>query len=120
MAMVGAKECIVFIPMMRKALYDCLTIIQHMSTHPTSVLQLVSDYPHYVGYTDAYKLGVGGVWTLGLKPLCPVVWQVEWSEEINQHLITPTNKNGDITMNDLEMAGMLLGWLVLELLMPTL
>eukprot|EP00957_Ditylum_brightwellii_P177435 13515176-Ditylum_brightwellii.AAC.1 len=63
--------------MLRKAIKDWRTITHHMRKHPTSVLQLVSNYPHYLGYTNACKLGAGGVWSSGLKHLDPRVWQVE-------------------------------------------
>eukprot|EP00957_Ditylum_brightwellii_P045901 3481716-Ditylum_brightwellii.AAC.1 len=50
----------------------------------------------------------------------PLVWQVKWDEDIKQRLITTNNKTGDITLNNLELAGFVLGWLVLELHTTTL
>eukprot|EP00957_Ditylum_brightwellii_P039861 3017650-Ditylum_brightwellii.AAC.1 len=72
MAMVGAKTEVIFTPMLREAIKDWRTIIQYMRKHPTSVLQLVSDFPHYLGYTDTCNRGAGGVWSAGLKHLDPL------------------------------------------------
>eukprot|EP00957_Ditylum_brightwellii_P147716 11248413-Ditylum_brightwellii.AAC.1 len=72
MAMVGAKIEVILTPMLQEAIKDWRTIIQYMRKHPTSVLQLVSDFPHYLGYTNVCKLGAGGVWSAGLKHLDPL------------------------------------------------
>eukprot|EP00957_Ditylum_brightwellii_P115641 8820854-Ditylum_brightwellii.AAC.1 len=120
MAMVGAKTEVILTPMPREAIKDWRTIIHHMRKHLISVLQLVSDFSHYLGYANACKLGAEGVWSSGLKHLDLLVWHVKWDEEIKQRLITPDNKTGDITMNNLELAGLVLGWLVLELHTTTL
>eukprot|EP00957_Ditylum_brightwellii_P056092 4251697-Ditylum_brightwellii.AAC.1 len=92
MAMVGTQTHIVLTPMLKETLKDWRKIIHQMRKNPTSVLQLVSNYPHYLGYTDACKLGADGVCSSGLKHLDPTVRQLEWEEEIRQHLTTPDNK----------------------------
>jgi hypothetical protein len=48
------------------------------------------------------------------KPLAPVVWKVQWPQEIKDALMTWENPKGTVTNSDLEMAAELLGWLVLE------
>jgi hypothetical protein len=93
---------------------DWKYIISFLKRNPTSVLQLVTNYPDYLGYSDACKLGAGGTWSSGLKNLSPILWQVQWPKDIQQSIITDTNKNGHITINDLELAGMALNWLALE------
>ena len=85
-----------------------------MGTHPTPVQVLVSNYPNYIQYTDACALGAGGVITPGLDPMQYWVWQYAWPEDIQNELVTSTNRNGTITINDLELAGIVIGWLVLE------
>jgi hypothetical protein len=95
-------------------LEDWRYIIQHLIKTPTSVLQLVTEYPHYLGYSDACGIGAGGVWTSGLAPLSPLLWQLEWPEDIKNQLVSQTNKNGKLTINDLELAGAVLNWLALE------
>ena len=51
----------------------------------------------------------GGVWLSGASKVAATVWRIEWPPEIREAL-----DRGSITINDLEMAGKLLGWLVLE------
>ena len=49
-----------------------------------------------------------------------VVWRVKWPEDIANNLVTWENPTGKYTMNDLELAGVVLEWLVLEALVPNL
>ena len=85
-----------------------------MSKTPTSVLQLVVSAPIYISYTDACRLGAGGVWCSGTKCLKPFLWQVEWLQDIRDNLVTAEKPNGIITTNGLELADALLGLLTLE------
>ena len=88
--------------------------------HPTHVLQLVDGFPDYLGYTDACKKGAGGVWMGVTDNIGYVTWRVEFPQDIQDELCTSDNPDGKITMNDLELAGVVLGWLVLEKLVPNL
>ena len=97
-----------------QALQDWRYMINHLKHHPTHVSQLVHDYPHYLGYSDACGLGAGGVWCSGTHSLQPTVWQVQWPQAIKAKLITDKNPSGSLTINDLELAGIVLHWLVLE------
>ena len=102
-------------PELKQILEDWRYFIQYMKAHPTSVLQLVSNYPDYVGHSDACGLGAGGVWQGGLKQIArPFLWQLEWPEDIRNSLVTDANPSGTLTINDLELAGLLLNWLALE------
>ncbi len=104
----------------RQALRDWKTIIQEVAARPTHVLELMPGDADFIGFVDACKTGVGGVWLSGKKDLAhPVVWHLEWPEDIRNQLISKDNPNGTITINDLEMAGVLLHWLVLEQLVPS-
>jgi hypothetical protein len=89
-------------------------MISFMKAHPMSVLQLVHNIPNYLNHTDACGLGAGGICTSGLKFIKPIVWQVQWPPDIQQALVSDTNPKGSVTINDLELAGLVLGWLVLE------
>jgi hypothetical protein len=43
------------------------------------------------------------------------VWQFEWPADIQKELVTGMNQAGKkLTINDLELAGLVLGWLVIE------
>jgi hypothetical protein len=59
-------------------------------------------------------LGAGGVITPGLEAIQYWVWQYEWPLDIQRELVSATNRKGRLTINDLELAGLVLGWLVLE------
>jgi hypothetical protein len=57
---------------------------------------------------------VCGVWLSGTRTLSPIVWRVEWPEDIRNNVLSFDNSSCTITNSDLEMAGMLLHFLVLE------
>ena len=99
---------------LKTILEDWQHIIKHMKTTPSSVLQLVINYPDYLGHSDSCGIGTGGVWTSGLKSIKPFLWQLRWPDDIIKSLISAGNPNGHITINDLELAGLVLNWLALE------
>lgn len=103
-----------------QTLEDFGELLRHMNTRPTHCRQLVPGAPGYIGYCDACKTGAGGVWISGTKHLPPTVWRVEWPKDIQDSLVTRENKEGIVTVNDLEMAGVLLHTLVLEHLVKDL
>jgi hypothetical protein len=101
-------------PQLCTALADFGTLIKVMARRPTHCKELVIDSPGYIGYCDASKLGAGGVWLLGTLYLSPVVWRLEWPEDIHNNVVSFSNPRGTITNSDLEMAGMLAHYLELE------
>ena len=113
-ALQGTPASIQITPAIREALKDWRTFVQHLATTPTPVQLLVSNYPHILQYTDACKWGAGGVILPGTATVQPIVWQHRWPDDIISNLVTATNPTGTITINDLELAGLVLGWLVLE------
>ena len=113
-AMQGSKPYIRITKQLRSAILDWRPLIRDLSKNPTPVQLLVSDFPHYILYTDSCKLGAGGVVTPGIEGIPYVVWQFEWPDDIQDRLVTTDNPQGDLTINDFELAGMVLGWLVLE------
>ena len=70
---------------------------------------LVTNYPNYIQYTDACALGSVGVITPGLDAIQYWVWQFEWPDDIKTELVTFANKTGKQTINDLELAALVLG-----------
>eukprot|EP00957_Ditylum_brightwellii_P087615 6670353-Ditylum_brightwellii.AAC.1 len=74
MVMAGDPDYVCITPFLRKALRDWIVLVHHLKHTPTSVLQLVKDYLHFIGHTDAGHLGAGGVWTARTKHLAPAVW----------------------------------------------
>ena len=114
----GDPHSILITPTLKQALRDWATIIRTMSKRPTSVLELKPGDPHYIGYVDASTTGVGGVWLGGQDEIEPTVWRIQWPNTIQTKIIK-VNRKGTISNSDLEMAGMLLAWLVLEQITPT-
>jgi len=98
------------------ALTDFRAMIRLVGKWPTHLKQLVADEPGYIGYCDASKKGAGGVWFCGTgrSDLEPTVWRVAWPKEIQDDVVSFDNPQGTITNSDLEMAGLLLHYLVLK------
>jgi hypothetical protein len=114
MAMSGNPSFIPLTSELKCILKDWQYMIKYMDTNPTSVLQLVQNYPDYIGYSDSCGMGTGGTWSSGTKHLSPFLWQLRWPSDIERSLVTSSNPSGTITMNDLELAGMVLNWYALE------
>ena len=104
---------------LKQCLQDWKTLIQLIGSRPTSVLELVPHDPDYIGFVDASGTGVGGVWTPGVSTIQPTVWRIQWPKAIQIQLVSKDNPKGNISINDLETAGILLAWLVLEKISPT-
>jgi hypothetical protein len=80
---------------------------------PTKCAELVSGWPDFVGIKDASSHGVGGI-IVGEKEGCvPTVFRAEWPDDIKD-----LYKRDIITNSDLECAGLLLLWLVMEEVCP--
>ena len=118
-AMKGGPEIITLKPPTIQALIDWCILIQRISSRPTSVKELTPGLPWFIGYVDASKFGVGGVWIPGSFYIKPTVWRILWPADIQKALVSAQNKDGTISISDLEMAGVLLAWLVLENICPT-
>ena len=82
--------------------------------------ELVMAEPAYIGIVDAAKGGVGGVVFGHTKECKPTVFRVEWPPEVQEAVHTHDNREGTITNSDLEMAGILMLWLVMEQVVPSL
>ena len=60
------------------------------------------------------KYGVGGV-IIGENEACiPTVFRYQWPDDIMQDVVSEVNPTGRLTNSDLEMAGLLLLWLIME------
>jgi hypothetical protein len=96
------------------AIKGCRTLLRELTTEPTRCRELVAGWPDYVGIVDASGHSAGGV-VLGENSACtPVVFRWEWPEDIKQDIKTFSNPSGRLSNSDLEMAGLVILWLVIE------
>ena len=91
------------------AIMECRTLLQESSNSPTRCRELVGVWPDYIGVCDASSHGVGGIIFGENEPCVPTVFRWEWPQDIKD-----LYREGVITNSDLEMAGLLLLWLVME------
>jgi hypothetical protein len=89
-------------------------MVATLAHRPTHVQELVPGDDHYTGYCDACAAGAGGVWISGDLDLRPLVWRVPFSASITIQVISDSNPRGRLTNSDLEMAAVLLHYMVLQ------
>ena len=85
-----------------------------MRRRPIHVNKLVPQDTSDVINMDASGIDAGGVWMSITGAYNNIVWQVEWDTEISKRVVSDSNSKGTITNSDLEMADILLQWLILE------
>jgi hypothetical protein len=97
------------------AIKDCRTLLWEATLRPTKCSELVMGDPDFVGVKDASVHGVGEI-IVGESMACvPTVFQMEWPQWVKEEVIkTNTGQEGTLTNSDLEMAGLLLLFLVME------
>ena len=102
---------------LKNTLNDFKWLFADIANKPINVAQLVPSDPNVHGYSDACKYGAGGVWIIPLTRSTNryVFWSFQFPPEIIARFTTH-----EITINDLEMAGVLMQWLALEHLLPSL
>ena len=72
-------------------------------------------WPHYIGVKDSSSHGIGGIIMGEGKACIPTLFRIACPEDIKELF-----HKGDITNSDLEMAGLLMIWLVIEEVFPKL
>ena len=71
-------------------------------------------WPNYIGVKYASGHGKGGV-VLGKNLTCtPIVFRMQCPDWVKREIISSSNCTGTFKNSDLEMAGLLLLWLVME------
>ena len=99
---------------LRNAVADCRTFLRETVSSPTKCRNLVTGWPDFVGITDASGHGLGGVIIGERRAVAPIVFRLQWPQDITDNIISDANPTGTITNSDLEMAGLLMLWLVME------
>jgi hypothetical protein len=98
------------------SLDDFRWLHQDIARRPTRIAELIPLNPCAIGYHDAAGCGAGGVWFANpeLVPRSqnstsqPLLWRLQWPDDITADLVSDSNPNGSITNSDLELAGGLL------------
>lgn len=102
------------------ALYECMAFLRESSLLPTPCRSLVSAWPDIVGVTDASSFGVGGVVVGERMAIPPTVFRYQWPPAITAAVKSDSNPTGTLTNSDLELAALLLLFLVIESTVETL
>ena len=95
------------------------TLVKESAREPTTSKELVMGYPEFLGWLDESGEGVGGGSLPGEDELKTTIWRLQWPNKFQARLITPTNPGGGLDINDMEMVGKPLAWLVLEEIVGT-
>ena len=92
----------------------CKTLFLESTREPTRCKELIRSHPDFVGICDASSHGVGGIIVGETESCLPTVFRLQWPTDISNDIKSLSNPTGRITNSDLEMAGLLLLWLVIE------
>jgi hypothetical protein len=101
-------------PPLFSAIKDMRTLLRESTTRPTRCKELVTGWPDYVGVCDASSFGVGGVIIGKLSECRPTLFRLQWPPNITESVVSDKNRGGNLTNSDLEMASLLLLWLMIE------
>ena len=96
------------------ALVDIRSFLRESIAIPTLCRELVPGHPDYIGVKDASGHGVGGIIVGENMPCPPTVFRMPFSQDIKDDLVSFKNRKGRITNSDLEFAGLLLLWIIME------
>ena len=72
------------------------------------------------GYTDASGIGFGGIVFRESNKIPPTVFRGQWPDDVCCRLVSLHNPSGSLSISDLEMGGLLILFLVMEAVCPTL
>ena len=96
------------------AIKDMKTLLRESTLRPIKCKELISGWTNYVGVKYSSGHGVGGVVFGENLPCTPTVFCIQWPEWVKVEITSSSNHTGTLTNSDLEMAGLLLLWLVME------
>ena len=97
------------------AIRDCRHLLELSTKIPTTCKELVTVWPHHIWFKGAYRHGIGAIIMGKGKACTPTVFRLAWPYDIKELF-----HKGNITNSDLEMAGLLMLWLLMEEVFPKL
>ena len=89
------------------------TLLRKSTLRPTNCRELVSVWPDYIEVKYVSGHGIGGVVFDEKIPCTPTVFHMQWPEWVKREIISSSNRTETLTNSDLEMAVLLLLWLVM-------
>ena len=99
---------------LRAAVMECRALLLESTRAPTRCRELVAAWPDFIGVKDASGQGVGCI-IVGERMACPpTVFRIQWPEDIRNDIKSDSNPSGTITNSDLEMAGLVILFIVME------
>ena len=97
----------------RVALRDFIDLTLEAARRPTHVHELIARAKEAgVWFCDASGFGAGGAWFIAGHS--PIVWRVVWPTDIQNSVVSDNNPDGALTNSDLELAAIVLHYMVLR------
>jgi hypothetical protein len=90
------------------------TLLQQSTLKPTHCRELVTRGPNYIRVKDASSHGGGGIIVGELLKCAPRVFHFTWLNDVSKAIVSQSNPAGTITNSDLEMAGLLMLFVIME------
>ncbi len=99
---------------LRLAISNCRTILWESTSRLTCCQELVARWMDFIGAVDASSHGTGGMIIGKLSECPPTVFCLQWPLDITTNVITESNLMGTLTNSDLELAGLVILWIMMK------
>jgi hypothetical protein len=90
------------------------TLLQQLTLELMQCHELVVGWPNFLGVKDASSHGIGGIIIGELSKCTPKVFWFAWPDNVTKAIISQSNPARTITNSDLEMAGLLMLFVIME------
>ncbi len=89
-------------------------LLQQSTIKPMQCRELVAGWPNFIEVKDASSHGVGGIIVGEVSKCTPTVFWFAWPDDVTKAIVSQSNPAGTITNSDLEMAGLLMLFVIVE------
>ncbi len=96
------------------AISNCRTVLRESMSRPMRCRKLVAGWPDFIRVVNASSHGVGGVIIGKLSECPPTVFRLQLPPDFTENVTSKSNPRGTMTNSDLELAGLVLLWLMME------